>query len=520
MPRSSSAATLDAQGKSRAWINGRPATLAQLTELGEMLVDLHGQHAHQSLLAADAQRELLDAFGGFAVLAREVGAAWRAWRDAADKSEAAAEGRAGVRRRARPARSAPARARRAQRHRRRVGDADAGAVAPRARGLAARSGQRRRGGARRRATRRWCAALTAIVARLVRGRRARPGAGRGRRAARARAHPAGRGRARIARLPGAARPRSRRARARRGAARRDPRRRPPLPRARRGAARTARGDRGAACRHRRIGRRRRAGEARGRMPRQSLRALADRAVEEAPVRGAASSATASPRRCRSSRWPAAASRSRCRRSPRPRATASEQVEFRVASHPKQPLGPLARVASGGELSRVALAIQVVTSEVGAVPTLVFDEVDAGIGGAVAATVGRLMQSLGARRQVLCVTHLPQVAAFADAQLPRHQEAATPTRARAASRRCRPRRGSRSSRACWPAARSRRRRARTRRSCWTRGSGRPDVRTLTPALSRARERVPRQRRVRARGSGLGVRVRGGARAPRLVRQIAV
>ena len=92
----------------------------------------------------------------------------------------------------------------------------------------------------------------------------------------------------------------------------------------------------------------------------------------------------------------------------------EQVEFRVASHPKQPLGPLARVASGGELSRIALAIQVVTSEVGAVPTLVFDEVDAGIGGAVAATVGRLMQSLGDRRQVLCVTHLPQVAAFADA----------------------------------------------------------------------------------------------------------
>ena len=92
----------------------------------------------------------------------------------------------------------------------------------------------------------------------------------------------------------------------------------------------------------------------------------------------------------------------------------EQVEFRVASHPKQPLGPLAKVASGGELSRVALAIQVVTSEVGAVPTLVFDEVDAGIGGGVAATVGALLQALGARRQVLCVTHLPQVAAFADA----------------------------------------------------------------------------------------------------------
>ncbi|MEP6658242.1 MAG: DNA repair protein RecN, partial [Betaproteobacteria bacterium] len=92
----------------------------------------------------------------------------------------------------------------------------------------------------------------------------------------------------------------------------------------------------------------------------------------------------------------------------------ELVEFQVASHPSQPLGPLARVASGGELSRIALAIQVVTSEVGNVPTLIFDEVDAGIGGAVAATVGRLLQTLGVRRQVLCVTHLPQVAAFADA----------------------------------------------------------------------------------------------------------
>ena len=98
----------------------------------------------------------------------------------------------------------------------------------------------------------------------------------------------------------------------------------------------------------------------------------------------------------------------------PAAFGREQVEFRVASHPKQPLGPLSRVASGGELSRIALAIQVVTSEVAAVPTLVFDEVDAGIGGAVAATVGKLLQALGAHRQVLCVTHLPQVATFADA----------------------------------------------------------------------------------------------------------
>src|SRR5438105_2072738 len=83
----------------------------------------------------------------------------------------------------------------------------------------------------------------------------------------------------------------------------------------------------------------------------------------------------------------------------------ESVEFRVATHPKQPLGAIARVASGGELSRLALAIQFALADVGQVPTLIFDEVDVGIGGAVAATVGRLLGQLGARRQVLCVTHL-------------------------------------------------------------------------------------------------------------------
>ena len=162
------------------------------------------------------------------------------------------------------------------------------------------------------------------------------------------------------------------------------------------------------------------------------------------------------------------------RSRRRRATACEQVEFRVASHPKQPLGPLARVASGGELSRIALAIQVVTSEVGAVPTLIFDEVDAGIGGAVAATVGRLLQSLGARRQVLCVTHLPQVAAFADAHFRVTKRGDAHVGARRGRARSTRQRASRSSRGCSPAARSPPRRARTRRnSSSSTAGGRPD-----------------------------------------------
>ena len=83
--------TLDAQGRSRAWINGRPATLAQLKDIGEQLVDLHGQHAHQSLTAASVQRSLVDAFGGFTALARATASAWHAWNAAVAKREAAAE---------------------------------------------------------------------------------------------------------------------------------------------------------------------------------------------------------------------------------------------------------------------------------------------------------------------------------------------------------------------------------------------------------------------------------------------
>lgn len=93
----------------------------------------------------------------------------------------------------------------------------------------------------------------------------------------------------------------------------------------------------------------------------------------------------------------------------------ESVEFRVSAHAGQPVGPLSRVASGGELSRIGLAIQVIASAAGNVPTLVFDEVDVGIGGGVAEIVGRLLKQLGGERQVLCVTHLPQVAAQADWQ---------------------------------------------------------------------------------------------------------
>jgi DNA repair protein RecN (Recombination protein N) len=93
----------------------------------------------------------------------------------------------------------------------------------------------------------------------------------------------------------------------------------------------------------------------------------------------------------------------------------DEVAFLVAANAGQPLRPLAKVASGGELSRIGLAIQVIASCAGQAPTLIFDEVDVGIGGRVAEIVGRMLSQLGRQRQVLCVTHLPQVAAQADWQ---------------------------------------------------------------------------------------------------------
>ncbi len=93
----------------------------------------------------------------------------------------------------------------------------------------------------------------------------------------------------------------------------------------------------------------------------------------------------------------------------------EIVEFQVAANQGTPMRSLAKVASGGELSRISLAIQVAASRAAAVPTLIFDEVDSGIGGRVAEIVGSLLKQLGKRHQVMCVTHLPQVAAQADAQ---------------------------------------------------------------------------------------------------------
>jgi DNA repair protein RecN (Recombination protein N) len=103
-------------------------------------------------------------------------------------------------------------------------------------------------------------------------------------------------------------------------------------------------------------------------------------------------------------------------SDKPSATGSDTVCFLVTANKGQPLQPLAKVASGGELSRISLAIQVASAEVASLPTLIFDEVDVGIGGGIAEVVGQKMQQLGKHRQILSITHLAQVAAYGNQHL--------------------------------------------------------------------------------------------------------
>ena len=88
----------------------------------------------------------------------------------------------------------------------------------------------------------------------------------------------------------------------------------------------------------------------------------------------------------------------------------DTIEFHVAANPGQPGAPLAKVASGGELSRISLAITLLASQHSTLPTMIFDEVDSGIGGGIAEIVGQKLRQLGEKAQVFCVTHLPQVAA--------------------------------------------------------------------------------------------------------------
>lgn len=403
--------TLDAQGRSRAWINGSPATLAQLNDVGAALVDLHGQHAHQSLLAAHAQRMLLDEFGGFATLAREVGKAWGSWRAATERRDAATEAAAASR-----AERELLSARQREIAALAISSEEWAMVSQSQTRLAHAASLLEAAAAAEDAITEGEDALLRRLATLITRLQAGVTHDPALREIVALLEPAHIQLAEAARAlrvyrahldldPGELARVEERLSAIHDMARKQRVRPEALPQllidieARLAElAATADADQ--------LKREAAHAEACYRALAEQLSAKRDEAATELGhrVTAAMQELAMTGGRLEIALLPVDP----------PGSHGLESIEFQVASHPAQPLGPLARVASGGELSRIALAIQVVTSEVGNVPTLIFDEVDAGIGGAVAATVGRLLQSLGTRRQVLCVTHLPQVAAFADA----------------------------------------------------------------------------------------------------------
>jgi len=403
--------TLDAQGRSRAWINGRPATLAQLKDIGERLVDLHGQHEHQSLTVAEVQRSLVDAFGGFTALARATADSWRAWNAAVEKRDAAAA-----------AASASAAERETLEARRRElatldVSAEEWAALTQAQSRlahaaalieAATAGEEALADGDDALSSRLAAliakldalsvhdpALAAIVELLEPARIGVDEASRALRAYRQKVDIDPTELGRIEERLSAIHDVARKHRARPEAL--------PALMAETDARLAALAE---SANEAMLGARAAEAEAAYLALAAQLSAKRELAAHdlEGRVTEVMQKLAMEGGRLEIALEPLA----------NPASYGVEQVEFLVATHPKQPLAPLAKVASGGELSRIALSIQVVASEVGAVPTLIFDEVDAGIGGSVAATVGDLLQTLGGRRQVLCVTHLPQVAAFADA----------------------------------------------------------------------------------------------------------
>jgi len=405
--------TQDAQGRSRAWINGRPATLAQLMDVGEKLVDLHGQHAHQSLLAADAQRALVDAFGGFTTLARETAAAWREWRAAAERRDAAVAAqeatlaeRESLAGRARELSSLNVTADEweslAQAQSRLAHAAalqDAAAAGDDALTEADDALTRRLASliARLDAAAVHDPALKDVVALLEPARIQLVEAARELRAYRQKLDLDPAELARVEERQAAIHDVARKHRVR-------PEALPELL-ARTQAQLTALGQ---ATDADALGKRAAAAEGswrrlaaeltkKRRFAAHELEGRVTQAMQALAMKGG---------RFEIALVPLAA----------PASHGCEQIEYRVASHPKQPLGPLAKVASGGELSRISLALQVAAVEAAHLPCLVFDEVDAGVGGAVAEMVGRQLHALAGKGQVLCVTHLPQVASQSDHQL--------------------------------------------------------------------------------------------------------
>ncbi|KAB2927649.1 MAG: DNA repair protein RecN [Dechloromonas sp.] len=402
---------VDAGGRSRAWINGSPATVQQLREVSDWLVDIHGQHAHQSLLRTDAQRTLLDAHAGLLPLAAEVAAAFRAWRAAEQAlNEAGAGAEALLREREQlewQVRDLESLAFSAAEwgeleiEHRRLGHAASllegaqFALAALADDDAACERQVDSVANRLASLAEYDPALGEVAALVqsVQAELADAVSTLRRYVDRVDLDPA-----RLAEVEARMDAVLAASRKYRVPAEELPallagwqQRLASLEAASDLAALAGEVARTQAVYQARAGqlsagRRKTAGEmsqAVSEVMRQL--ALSSGRFEVALVPGDGA------------------------------VYGLEQVEFRIAGLAGNEARPLAKVASGGELSRISLAIQVLTSRSASVPTLIFDEVDVGIGGGVAEIVGRLLHELGAERQVLCVTHLPQVAAQADWQ---------------------------------------------------------------------------------------------------------
>ncbi|MDP2834537.1 MAG: DNA repair protein RecN [Pseudomonadota bacterium] len=399
---------IDAGGRSRAFINGRAATAQQLKAAGEHLVDIHGQHAHYSLLKSAEQRRLLDAYAGSTPLAAEVADAFRAWRDARARRENA-ESHAGEQE--------------AERERLTWTVNELTALAFTQEGWAASQEEHRRlaHAADLLAGSQAAAALLdddgdCVLSRL---RDARGKLSELAEIDPSLAEPLGILESAADTLQEAARELTRyaervdldpqaladaeaRIAAVQDAARKFRLRPEDLPETLT-EARAQLLELGAAgdlealqCReseteaaYRKLADKltQQRGEAAGRLDKAVSAAMQHLAMQGGAFEAGLIAGE-------------------------PAAHGLEDVEFRVSPHAGQSLKPLAKTASGGELSRVGLGLQTVLSGVSGAPTLIFDEVDSGIGGGVAEIVGRLLADLGQTRQVLCVTHLPQVAARA------------------------------------------------------------------------------------------------------------
>ncbi len=399
---------VEAGGRSRGFINGRPATAQQLKAAGEFLVDIHGQHAHYSLLKASEQRRLLDSFAGSAELARETADAWRVWRDAATRRETA-ESHAGEQD--------------AERERLTWIEQELAGLDFTLDGWQSLQEEHTRlahaadllGGAqsacdtldadeagvlhRLRVLRGSLADLAAIDAALNEPLALLESATETLHEA---ARELNRYADRVELDPQALELAEQRIAAVQSAARKIRLRPEDIPE-HLAETRAQLRQLGAATDLAALAQ---AEAAAQKAYQQQAGALSKQRRSAAARLDVAVSAAMQQLSMQGGRFEAALIAGN------PAVFGLEDIEFRVSPHAGQGVKPLAKTASGGELSRIGLALQTVLSGTSGAPTLLFDEVDSGIGGGVAEIVGRLLAELGSTRQVLCVTHLPQVAARA------------------------------------------------------------------------------------------------------------